>query len=153
MDGINSINTQINRIKQNIANTYDILETKEVEVPTIQNSDALDEVAQAIYHNLHCINLHSPETIELNFDEYHIIDIEQLKATGEIVNQNITVTENGTYTVDELYTGIGTVVVDTPYKAILDEIKLTLSANNIEPPTNYADLPAVIALAMQTPTN
>lgn len=144
-----SINTQINRIKQNIADTYDILETKEVEVPTIQNSDSLDEAAQAIYHNIHCINLHSPETIELNLDEYHIIDIEQLKATGEIVNQDITVTENGTYTVDELYTGIGTVVVDTPYKAILDNICVTLSENNIEPPADYAELPDIIAMVIQ----
>lgn len=144
-----SINTQINRIKQNIADTYDILETKEVEVPAIQNSDALDEAAQAIYHNLHCINMHSPETIELNLDEYLIIDIEQLKATGEIVNQDIEVTENGTYTADEVYTGIGTVTVNTPYKTILDNINLILAGNNIEPPTDYAELPDVIAMVIQ----
>lgn len=144
-----SINTQINRIKQNIADTYDILETKEVEVPTIQNSDSLDEAAQSIYHNLHCINLHAPETIELDLSEWNIIDIEQLKATGEIVNQNITITENGTYKADELYTGIGTVTVDTPYKAILDNICKTLSENNIEPPADYAELPDVIAMIMQ----
>lgn len=144
-----SINTQINRIKQNIADTYDILETKEVEVPAIQNSDALDEAAQAIYHNLHCINMHSPETIELNLDEYLIIDIEQLKATGEIVNQDIEVTENGTYTADDVYTGIGTVTVSTPYKAILDNINLILAGNNIEPPTDYAELPDVIAMVIQ----
>ena len=144
-----SINTQINRIKQNIADTYDILETKEVEVPAIQNSDALDEAAQAIYHNLHCINMHAPETIELNLDEYLIIDIEQLKATGEIVNQDIEVTENGTYTADEVYTGIGTITVNTPYKAILDNINLILAGNNIEPPTDYAELPDVIAMVIQ----
>lgn len=144
-----SINTQINRIKQNIADTYDILETKEVEVPAIQNSDALDEAAQAIYHNLHCINMHAPETIELNLDEYLIIDIEQLKATGEIVNQDIEVTENGTYTADEVYTGIGTVTVNTPYKTILDNINLILAGNNIEPPTDYAELPDVIAMVIQ----
>lgn len=144
-----SIKTQINRIKQNIAGTYEILENKQVELPAIHNSDNLDDSAQAIYHNLHCINLHSPETIELDLSEWNIIDIEQLKATGEIVNQDITVTENGTYKADELYTGIGTVTVDTPYKAILDNICMTLSENNIEPPADYTELPDVIAMVIQ----
>lgn len=145
----NSINTQINRIKQNIAGTYEILENKQVELPAIHNSDNLDDSAQAIYHNLHCINMHSPETIELDLSEWNIIDIEQLKATGEIVNQDITVTENGIYKADELYTGIGTVTVDSPYKAILDNICVILSENNVEPPANYAELPDVITMIIQ----
>lgn len=145
----NSINTQINRIKQNIADTYEILENKQVELPAIHNSDNLDDSAQAIYHNLHCVNMYSPETIHLDLSEWNIIEIEQLKATGEIVNQDIEVTENGIYTADEVYTGIGTVTVNTPYKAILDNICIALSENNIEPPTDYAELPEVIAMVMQ----
>lgn len=144
-----SINTQINRIKQNIAGTYEILENKQVELPSIHNSDNLDDSAQAIYHNLHCINLHAPETIELDLSEWNIVNIEQLKANGEIVNQDITVTENGIYKADELYTGIGTVTVDLPYKAILDNICITLSENNIEPPADYAELSDVIAMVIQ----
>ena len=144
-----SIKTQINRIKQNIADTYEVLENKRVELPAIHNSDNLDDSAQSIYHNLHCINLHAPETIELDLSEWNIIDIEQLKATGEIVNQDITVTENGTYKADELYTGIGTVTVETPYKTILDNINLILAGNSIEPPTDYAELPDVIAMIIQ----
>ena len=76
-------------------------------------------------------------------------EIDKLKATGEIVNQDIEVTENGTYTADDVYTGIGTVTVNTPYKAILDNINLILAGNNIEPPTDYTELPDVIAMVIQ----
>ena len=93
--------------------------------------------------------MYSPETIHLDLSEWNIIEIEQLKATGEIVNQDIEVTENGTYIADEVYTGIGTVTVNTPYKAILDNICIALSENNIEPPADYAELPEVIAMVMQ----
>ena len=78
-----SIANQIQRIKTNITNAYNEIEKFNVNVSEYNNKSA--KLAEAIS------NITVGETIN---------------------NQNKTITENGTYTADEGYTGLGEVVVD-----------------------------------------
>lgn len=78
-----SIANQIQRIKTNITNAYNEIEKFNVNVSEYNNKS--DKLAEAIS------NITVGETIN---------------------NQNKTITENGTYTADEGYTGLGEVVVD-----------------------------------------
>ena len=78
-----SIANQIQRIKTNITNAYNEIEKFNVNVSEYNNKS--DKLAEAIS------NITVGDTIN---------------------NQNKTITENGTYTADEGYTGLGEVIVD-----------------------------------------
>ena len=79
-----TIASEIQRIKTNIANTYTVLEEKGATIPATKNSNNLSACA---------------ETVQ----------------TGSTINnQDITVTQNGTYTAESGYTGLGEVTVSIP---------------------------------------
>lgn len=71
-----------------------------------------------------------------------------------INNQDITVTENGQYTADEGYTGLGTVTVEVPDEpAVLEDLKVTENGNYTPSKgvdgfgsvlVNVPDIPAVV---------
>lgn len=80
-----TIANQIQRIKTNITNAYQEIEKFNVNVTEYNNKS--DKLAQAI---------------------------SQITVGDTINNQNKTITENGTYSADEGYTGLGEVVVNVP---------------------------------------
>ena len=91
-----TIANQIQRIKTNITNAYQEIEKFNVNVTEYNNKS--DKLAQAI----------SQITV------------------GETINsQNKTITENGTYTADEGYTGLGEVVVNVPTSSVASTPQIT----------------------------
>lgn len=94
-----SIANQIQRIKTNITNAYNEIEKFNVNISEYNNKS--DKLAEAIS------NITVGETIN---------------------NQNKIITENGTYTYDEGYTGLGEVVVDVD------------CGSNAEIPAGYTEL-------------
>lgn len=84
-----TIANQIQRIKTNITNAYQEIEKFNVNVTEYNNKS--DKLAQAI---------------------------SQITVGDTINNQNKTITENGTYSADEGYTGLGEVVVNVPTSSV-----------------------------------
>lgn len=84
-----TIANQIQRIKTNITNAYQEIEKFNVNVTEYNNKS--DKLAQAI---------------------------SQITVGDTINNQNKTITENGTYTADEGYTGLGEVVVNVQTSSV-----------------------------------
>ena len=88
-----TIANQIQRIKNNITNAYQEIEKFNVNITDYNNKS--DKLAQAI---------------------------SQITVGETINNQNKTVTENGTYTADEGYTGLGEIVVNVPTASSIPQI-------------------------------
>lgn len=77
-----TIASEIQRIQTNIANAYDTAKAKGATLPAVENTENLAST------------------------------IESIEAHTDPVLQDKTITENGVYTADEGYTGLGTVTVD-----------------------------------------
>lgn len=91
-----TIANQIQRIKTNITNAYQEIEKFNVNVTEYNNKS--DKLAQAI---------------------------SQITVDDTINNQNKTITENGTYSADEGYTGLGEVVVNVPTSSVASTPQIT----------------------------
>lgn len=91
-----TIANQIQRIKTNITNAYQEIEKFNVNITEYNNKS--DKLAQAI---------------------------SQITVGDTINNQNKTITENGTYSADEGYTGLGEVVVNVPTSSVASTPQIT----------------------------
>ena len=91
-----TIANQIQRIKTNITNAYQEIEKFNVNVTEYNNKS--DKLAQAI---------------------------SQITVGDTINNQNKTITENGTYSADEGYTGLGEVIVNVPTSSVASTSQVT----------------------------
>ena len=106
-----TVDNQINRIKQNVADVYTALEEHNVELPVLQDSDHMVETINSADFNITGLNLRTVEEIDIDLDEYEIIEIAEQTAKGEIVNQPLTITSNGIYEAEAPYSGLGPVTV------------------------------------------
>lgn len=134
----NNINSQIQRIKQNISNAYQVLENNLVERPEIDDSNKLDDtMEEAFTINIKAIDLKTDKTLEIDLDEYEILEIKELTSSAIVVNQDKILTENGEYTYDEPYTGLGSVIVNVNPELRELEIHPKIESQVFEPEEFY----------------
>ena len=165
-----SIKNEIDRIKQNVADAYNVIEDQGVVVQD-DKSDYLDENMEGLFSNLEALVTDETVTEAIDLDDYDIIDITRVN----VVNKDRTITANGTYLPPEGYAGFGEIVVDvdvnneertftqngiyypspdkngmgkvtvdTPYQGYLDDINTALTGLGITPPADYADIDTTI---------
>jgi len=102
-----SIKNEIDRIKQNVADAYNVIEDQGVVVQD-DKSDYLDENMEGLFSNLEALVTDETVTEAIDLDDYDIIDITRVN----VVNKDRTITANGTYLPPEGYAGFGEIVVD-----------------------------------------
>ena len=73
-----SVNEQINRIKTNISDAYSTLETKGATLPTVENSNDLDDTINTLNVGITAIDLGISKTITLNAEEYIVVNVQEL---------------------------------------------------------------------------
>lgn len=134
----NNISSQIQRIKQNVSNAYQVLENNLVERPEVDDSNKLDDtMEEAFAINIKAIDLKTDKTLEIDLDEYEILEIKELTSTAIIVNQDKILTENGEYTYDEPYTGLGNITVNVNPELRELEIYPKIESQIFEPEEFY----------------
>lgn len=127
-----SIKDQINRIKSNVEEVYDVLEEEQQSV-TDTSSDYMAENMRDLYSNLKLQVLPDTVTINVDLDEYEIIDVTRI-STAKI--KDITVTTDGVYNTPEGYAGLGTVTVKHVAQGYLNDIRAALVELGFTPPAD-----------------
>lgn len=131
----NSINKQIQRIKQSISNAYTVLENSDYEIPYVKNVDNLDDNMSLLSEGVKIVDVGITKEIEVDENEYLVIELAKISG-GEDISQSklcqektYTITEedlNGnTITIkpDDDYLGMSKVTID------LSELLRILSEN------------------------
>lgn len=81
-----SINKQIQRLKENVSNAYKIMEETGYEIPHAENTDNLDDNMSYMQEGVKVIEVGIIQDVEVDPDEYIIIEL--AKVAGGSVNDS-----------------------------------------------------------------
>ena len=70
-----NLQDQINRLKKNVSDTYEVLETAGATLPDDKNSDYLDDTAKTVFGTVQAIDLGITQTIEVDLGDYQILEV------------------------------------------------------------------------------
>lgn len=104
----NTVNSEIQRLKQNVSDAYTAIEQNMGRDVLETNSDYINENISEIGRHLQAVVTDETVTMDVDLDDYEIIDLTNLD--GNL--QDKTITQNGEYTYDAGYTGLRNVTVD-----------------------------------------
>lgn len=97
----NNINNQILRIKQNIYNAYKVLENSGYDIENKENTDNLDDNMSYLSEGVKIVTTDLTEEVELDVDEWNVVEISKAIANGEIVDGSGALYQKKTYTITE----------------------------------------------------
>lgn len=81
-----SINKQIQRLKENVSNAYKIMEETGYELPHVENTDNLDDNMSYMQEGAKIVEVGITQDIEVDPDEYIIIEL--AKVAGGSANDS-----------------------------------------------------------------
>lgn len=97
----NNINNQILRIKRNINNAYKVLENSGYDIENKENTDNLDDNMSYLSEGVKIVTTDLTEEVELDVDEWNVVEISKAIANGEIVDGSGALYQKKTYTITE----------------------------------------------------
>lgn len=103
----NTVNSEIQRLKQNVSDAYTAIEQNMGKEVADTNSDYMNENIAEIGKHLQAVMTDDTVTMDIDLSEYEVIDLTNLDG----ILQDKTVTQNGMYTYDEGYKGLRNVFV------------------------------------------
>ena len=103
----NTVNSEIQRLKQNVSDAYTAIEQNMGKEVADTNSDYINENIAEIGKHLQAVMTDDTVTMDIDLSEYEVIDLTNLDG----ILQDKTVTQNGMYTYDAGYKGLRNVFV------------------------------------------
>lgn len=103
----NTVNSEIQRLKQNVSDAYTAIEQNMGKEVADTNSDYINENIAEIGKHLQAVVTDDTVTMDIDLSEYEVIDLTNLDG----ILQDKTITQNGMYTYDEGYKGLRNVFV------------------------------------------
>ena len=103
----NTVNSEIQRLKQNVSDAYTAIEQNMGKEVADTNSDYMNENISEIGKHLQAVVTDDTVTMDIDLSEYEVIDLTNLDG----ILQDKTITQNGMYTYDEGYKGLRNVFV------------------------------------------
>ena len=103
----NTVNSEIQRLKQNVSDAYTAIEQNMGKEVTDTNSDYMNENISEIGKHLQAVMTDDTVTMDINLDEYEVIDLTNLDG----ILQDKTIKQNGMSTYDAGYKGLRNVFV------------------------------------------
>lgn len=94
-----SINKQIQRLKENVSNAYKVMEETGYEIPHAENTDNLDDNMSYMQEGVKVIEVGITQDVEVDPDEFIIIELAKL--TGGTSSEDSKLFQKKTYTITE----------------------------------------------------